>query len=222
MSLHIKREIERLKIQLLQLSTLVEENLQRSIRAVESRDTFLANEVIDQDRTIDQREIEVEEECLKILALHQPVATDLRFLVAVLKMNNDLERIGDLAVNIARRANALASIDMIANTIDFQILWRPVRQMFQNCLEALVNKNVTLARDVCLQDDRVDELHRQTYEKVKKGIIETPDSIDYFIHALSISRQLERIADHATNIAEEVIYMVEGEIIRHQKDKRDQ
>ncbi|MBU1910092.1 MAG: phosphate signaling complex protein PhoU, partial [Verrucomicrobia bacterium] len=206
MIIHLHKEIEKLKKQLLTLCAVVEQGVRDSVRAITGRDTALAQRVIEGDRAIDQAEIDVEEECLKILALYQPVAIDLRFLVAVLKMNNDLERIGDLAVNIAQRAILLNTQLKIAVPFDLNGLAEKTQTMFRQSLDALVNLDAGLARRVCAMDDEVDAINRQMYDGVKAMIRRQPEHLDALIALLSISRYLERIADHATNIAEDVLY----------------
>ncbi len=215
MAVHLQKEIDSLKKKILRLSAMVEENVERAVRSVEKRDAQLAAKVVDMDRAVDIMEIEVEEECLKVLALHQPVATDLRFIVAVLKINNDLERIGDLTVNIAERSLALAERPDFVFSSNFPTMMEKARAMLKSCLDALVNLDAKLALSVCAADDEVDALYREMFDKVKAGIRQAPDSVDDFLQMLTISRHLERIADHATNVAEDIIYMVEGSIIRH-------
>ncbi|MBK9304362.1 MAG: phosphate signaling complex protein PhoU [bacterium] len=215
MSVHLRREIERLKEQVLGLSATVEEAVWLAVRAVQEHDPALARAVLAGDRAIDEREVRVEEECLKILALHQPVAGDLRFLVTVLKINNDLERIGDLAVNIAERALHLAPREEAPTTFDFVGMATRAQEMLHTALDALVNVDPARARDVCAMDDEVDAVNRGMYGQVQAGIREHPRHTDFYLQQLSISRQLERIADHATNIAEDVIYMSEGKVVRH-------
>ncbi len=212
---HLRREVDRLKRKLLALSAYVEESVQRAVKAVSERDEKLAQRVIDTDFEIDEMEVDVEEDCLKILALHQPVAIDLRFIIAVLKINNDLERIGDLAVNIAERAVSLSKRDKINSPFDFQTMAERVQKMLQKALDALVNADAKLAREVLVSDDEIDEMNRQMYDSIKMGIRQDPDNVDTLIQVLAISRNLERIADHTSNIAEDVIYMVDGDIIRH-------
>jgi phosphate transport system protein len=212
---HLQREIDSLKKKILRLCAIVEENVERAVRSVEKRDADLAQKVIDMDKAVDIMEIEVEEECLKVLALHQPVAVDLRFIVAVLKINNDLERIGDLTVNIAERTFALAGREDFTFTSNFPAMMEKARNMLKNCLDALVNLDTKLALSVCAADDEVDALYKEMFDKVKTGIVQDPARVDDYLQMLSISRHLERIADHATNIAEDVIYMMEGDIIRH-------
>jgi len=167
MTIHLIREVEHLKKMLLELSALVEDSVWQAVKAIEQRDAALANQVIEADTAIDEVEVEVEEECLKVLALHQPVASDLRFLVAVLKMNNDLERIGDLAVNIAERAAYLATQTRMTAPFDFPAMVEKARRMLKNSLDALVNEDVNLAREVCAADDEVDALNRKMYEQRK-------------------------------------------------------
>ncbi|MBT6716503.1 MAG: phosphate signaling complex protein PhoU, partial [Nitrospina sp.] len=164
---------------------------------------------------IDQREVYVEEECLKILALHQPVANDLRLIIAILKINNDLERIADLSVNIAERAVYLSTQARVELPFDLQDMAQKVRSMLKRSLDSLVNRDDKLARQVCEDDDAVDDLNREMYGCVERAIKKDPDNLNSYIQLLSASRYLERMADHATNIAEDVIYLVTGEIIRH-------
>jgi phosphate transport system protein len=215
MTRHFQKEIEKIKKRILHLTAMVEESLSDAVKSFTDRDVRLAEKVIDGDTKIDQMEVEVEEECLKILALHQPVAIDLRFLIAVLKINNDLERIGDLAVNIAQRTQPLAQSSMKAVPFDLSSMLHVTLGMVKKSADALVDLNTDLAYEVCQSDDQVDEYHRSAYTALQQEIQKNPAAVEYFICLLSISRNLERIADHATNIAEDVIYMVDGQIIRH-------
>jgi phosphate transport system protein len=215
---HFERELSRLKRQLFYLASLVEKRLAESVEALERRDARAATEVIERDTEIDRLEVDLEEECLKILALHQPVAGDLRFVVAVLKINNDLERIGDLAVNIAERALVLASEPPVRVALDFDLMARKSRAMLRESLDALVRLDAEKARAVLAADDEVDALNREMYEEIRDAIREDTSRIEVLIHLLLTSRHLERVADHATNIAEDVLYMVEGEIARHQAE----
>lgn len=215
MSQHLQREIGRLKQRILTLGTEVEESLRRAVKSLVNRDLALATLVVDADATIDQLEVDIEEDCLKILALHQPVAIDLRFIIAVLKINNDLERIGDLAVNIAERAMFLSTREPVEIPFDFPRMSAVTQSMLHRSLDALVNMDYALANDVCVSDDELDELNREMYAKVKEGIRKRPEQLDSLIHLLAVSRQLERIGDHATNIAEDTMYMIKGQIVRH-------
>lgn len=218
MSLHLQRQIEKLKKMLLSLGALVEEAVQHAIAAVRQRDSERARQVIAGDTRIDLHEIDLEEECLHTLALHQPVAFDLRFVVAVLKINNDLERIGDLAVNIAEQAEFLASESRVEQMpFDLAGMSEKVESMLRQSLDALVNIDVARARAVRALDDEVDAIHRGMYERVTASIRRQPGQLEQMIHLLNISRQLERIADHAVNIADDVLYLAEGEIARHHR-----
>jgi phosphate transport system protein len=160
-------------------------------------------------------EVNIEEHCLKILALYQPVAVDLRYIIAILKINNDLERVGDLAVNIAERGAYLATHKEIAIPFDIEKMAIKVENMLTRSIDALVHKDARLAHQIRAEDDEVDAYNRDMYSRVKDMLVEHPDHINCLLHAISAGRHLERIADHATNIAEDVIYLVEAEIVRH-------
>jgi phosphate transport system protein len=219
MAKHLQKEIENLKKRLLALGAIVENAVREATSSIEKRDAALANRVIEEDEEIDQTEVEIEEECLKTLALHQPVAIDLRFIVAVLKINSDLERIGDLAVNIAERAVFLAGQSKVNVSLGLVEMAHSTQVMLKKSLDALVNLDAALAHEVCASDDAVDAMNRQMYLKVQEAIVKNPEQIASLIHLLSASRHLERIADHATNIAEDVIYMIEGQIVRHRTEE---
>lgn len=219
MPVHMRKELDRLKTKLLTLCGLVEESLWQAMKSIVERDRDLARKVFELDNDIDQMEVDVEEECMKVLALYQPVATDLRFIVTALKINNDLERIGDLAVNIAERADYLASHRELDVPFDFHKMAENTQDMVRKSIDALVNYDSSLAHKVCEQDDVVDNMNREIYDTTKKLLVKMPNDVNTLIHMLSVSRHLERIADHATNIAEDVIYMVEGKIVRHQVEE---
>ena len=221
MSVHIQKELEKLKKKSLGLCAKVEENVQLAVKAFIEKDVKLAQEVIDTDLEIDQMEIDVEEECLKILALHQPVAIDLRFIISTLKLTNDLERIGDLAVNIAQQvACIVADVNkQVIMPFDYKKMAMIVKDMLKDSIDSLIQFDMEKARKVCCADDEVDNMHAQMYGLLEDAIKRHPQSVDYIIRFLSVSRSLERIADHATNIAEDVIYMIKGNIVRHGVDK---
>ena len=216
MSVHLIREIANLKKLILALSAQVEESVRQAVQAVTQCDAGLAQTVIDGDTLVDHQEVTIEEECLKILALHQPVAHDLRFLVAILKLNHTLERIGDLAVNIAKRARFLAGQPSLNVLVDFTPIADRAQAMLHKSLDALINMDVNRAREIGAADDEVDALNREIYDRVKGLLRERPNDIETLIALLNVSRHLERIADHASSIAEDVIYLLEGKIIRHQ------
>ncbi|MBN1786870.1 MAG: phosphate signaling complex protein PhoU [Sedimentisphaerales bacterium] len=219
MAKHLQREIENLKKKLLALGAKIECSVRDATMSIETQDVKLAQKIIDNDIDIDNMEVEIEEDCLKILALHQPVAVDLRFIVAVLKINNDLERIGDLAVNVAERAIFLANQSKFNISTDLLDMARNAQLMLKKSLDSLINHDAKLAHEVCTSDDIVDEMNRQMYLKVQDAIVKNPEQIAPLIHILSASRHLERIADHTTNIAEDVIYMIEGQIVRHRAEE---
>jgi phosphate transport system protein len=214
----MQKEIENLKSKLLALCAAVEKSLCLAVQSVRERDSVLAKGVIDDDVHIDQMEVDVEEECLKILALHQPVAIDIRFIITALKINNDLERIGDLAVNIAERSEFLAGQESISVPFDFDAMAEKTQWMVTESLDSLVDMDCKRAYQVCAADDEVDALNRKMYKQVEATIVAHPLWTRGLLHLLSVSRHLERVADHATNIAEDVIYMVEGKIVRHKAE----
>ncbi|MBI9075199.1 MAG: phosphate signaling complex protein PhoU [Desulfatibacillum sp.] len=208
-------ELDNIKKLILSLGATVEERVRDATKALKDRDLDLAKIVMSSDMEIDEAEVAVEEECLKIIALHQPVAVDLRFLVAVLKINNDLERIGDQAVNIAQRVQSIMKAPPLNVGVDFGTMSQKTQTMLKNSLDALVAFDVDLAYQVCLADDEVDDIKRHIYDLIKNAIQKQPENAGVLINTLLASRHLERIADHSTNIAEEVIYLIEGEIHRH-------
>ena len=218
MSAHLHKAIDLLKKKILLLGARVEESLREAVRSIELRDLERARRVIKGDEEIDHLDVDVEEECLKVLALYQPVAVDLRFIVTVLKINTVLERIGDVAVNIAERSEFLATQPPVNVHFDFQKMAEKTQSMLSRSLDALVNYDVRLAREVCAADDEVDAMNREMYEVTKQGIRENIENLDTLIHLLATARHLERIADLASNIAEDVIYLVRGEIVRHQEE----
>ena len=215
MAKHFQNELEKIKKMILSLGSMVEEKVRMANRAVVLNDADIAKKIIATDYEIDEMEVEVEEECLKAMALYQPVAVDLRFLVAVIKINNDLERIGDQAVNIAERVEIIAKQERYDFFYDYTQMGKKAELMLKNSLDALVNYDVELAIRVCLMDDEVDDIKKDAYDQIKKAISENPEHVGYLINLLLVSRHIERLADHATNIAEEVIYFIEGEIVRH-------
>jgi phosphate transport system protein len=216
MSVHLARQIDKLKKMILQLGAMVEEALRHATEAVERRDPELAARVIAGDRDIDLSEIDVEEECLATLALHQPVAGDLRYVVAILKINRELERIADLAASMAEQAAALAEAPPI-DIGEFRLgdMARQTQIMLKQSLDALVQMDVALAQKVRDTDDEVDAIYRGMYPLVERKIREDPQQIDALIRVLSLARQIERLADHAVNIAKDVIYLATGQIVRH-------
>jgi phosphate transport system protein len=212
---HLQREIDRLKRKVLALGAIVEENLRLAFQAIDQRDAAKAQRVIETDVLIDQSEVDVEEECLKILALYQPVAGDLRFVAAVIKINSELERIGDLSANIAERALQLVDEHPVAVPLNVAVMADRTWTILENALDALVHQDAVMAREVLVADDEVDELYAELIDELKGVIRADLEHLDAIVLLFSVARYLERLADHATNIAEDVLYMVEGEIQRH-------
>ena len=215
MTKHFENELEQLKKSLLELGAMAEDRLNKAVIAIRDLDRTLAQEIIDTDYQIDELEVEIEEECLKVIALYQPVAIDLRFLGVTIKINNDLERIGDEAVNMAHRVLSLADRDERKEYYDYFPMGKKVKAMLRKSLNAFVEKDSLAAKEVVVADEEIDMLRDDIYDQLKKLGDANTVSTAYLLNFFLISRHLERVADHATNIAEEVIYMVEGEIIRH-------
>lgn len=216
MAVHLERDLDELKDRILNLGSKVEDSIDKAIRALEDRRPGQATEVLEADSEIDSSEVEIEETCLKILALHQPVARDLRFIVTVLKVNNDLERMGDQAANIALRARFLAQNEPIRTPVDFSQMVETVREMVHESLEALVNQDPSRARSVTEMDEGVNKAHRTVFQEIQEIMAEDSDTIERAIHTLLISRYLERTGDLAKNICEDVVFLVKGEVLRHQ------
>lgn len=213
---HLQREIESLKNKIVTMGGEVEDRVYKATLSLIRRDTAMAESVIASDRDIDNMEVEIEEDCLKVLALHQPVAIDLRFIIAVLKINSDLERVGDLAVNIAERSVFLNGQEPMELPFDAVEMSTKVERMLTKSIDALVNLDVRLAFKVRSQDEEIDTINRNMYGRVKEMFNQAqPERVNALLHAVSVGRHLERIADHACNIAEDVIYLVNAEIVRH-------
>ncbi len=215
MSKRLTKEIGSLKKEILGLGAAVEERVRRAVTSIHERDAGMAEGVIAGDGEIDEMEVDLEEECLKVLALHQPMAVDLRYIIAVLKINNDLERIGDLAVNIAERSVVLAGLPEFKMPFDLDGMAAKTQEMLRKSLDALVFLEADTAYRVCDQDEEVDSINREMYRILRTEVREDPARLDYLTHLMNVSRYLERIADHATNIAEDVIYLIQGDIVRH-------
>lgn len=218
MSIHLERDLGTLEQDLLAQSARVEEMIRLACRGLCDRKLAVSDELHEREPAINEREVRIEEECLKILALHQPVAVDLRRVATVLKVNGDLERIADLAVNISERNDVLAMSPELPLPTFLEEMAEAAIEMVRDALDAFVHSDVGLARRVRHRDDDVDALNRRVIDEVYEAIRRAPDLIDPALHLFSASRHIERIADHATNIAEDVLYLVEGEIARHQRD----
>jgi phosphate transport system protein len=219
---HFVEELERLKSKLLEMSSLVESAIYRSITAVVQKDELLANEVLKNEGRVNQIEIEIDEFAVSLLALQQPMAQDLRFLVAALKINNDLERMGDLAVNIANRAISLLNEPIVKPMIDIPHIAALVQSMVRKSLDSFVTRDAELARSVLASDDAVDDLRSANFHELISFMEQDPRNIRQSVDLLSVVRNLERIADHATNIAEDVLFLVKGIDVRHHAETREE
>jgi len=215
MKVHLQREVDKLKKRLLSLSSLVEDIFQKSVLALERGDADLARSLLAMDDKVDEFEVEIEEDCLKVLALHQPVATDLRLIICVLKVNQSLERIGDMTIKIARIAEMFSSYTGIIEKYPFTAMADKTKAALKKSLDAFVNMQADHARDVCLHDAEINEMQRTINEQLKRDIREMPDNLELLLGLYEVARNLERIADHARSIAEDVIYLVDADIVRH-------
>jgi phosphate transport system protein len=211
----LEKELQELKEKLLRIGALVETQLDRSVRSLVDRDTELAKVVIESDHEVNRLEVEIDEDCIRLLALRHPEAGDLRFVTTAMKIVTDLERMGDLGVDISERALELNEEPNLKPYIDIPRMARAARQMLKDALDAFVSRDSELARKVTLADDYVDDLNKQIFRELLTFMLEDPHTISRAIRISYISKYLERIADHATNIAEMVIYLVEGKLIRH-------
>lgn len=220
MERHFDEELKDLKGKLLQMASLAEESIAKSVKALVERDKKLAEEVLVSDEAINLLEIEIDEVCLKLLALRQPIATDLRFITAALKIITDLERIGDLSVNIAERALGLMEQPLLKPLIDIPRMAQLAQKMVKDSLDAFVNRDAELARDVCRRDDEVDQLNHQIFRELLTYMIQDPKAITRAVDLILVGRHLERVADHATNIGEDVVYLVKGKTIKHHIDEK--
>ena len=215
MQTHFHDELEALKQTLLAMGGLVEDQILRVMTALLERDSDLAQEVIDRDRQVNAYDVEVDEKCVELLALHQPTAGDLRFITTAMKIVTDLERIGDQAVNIAQRALELNEEPQLKPYIDLPRMAELSQRMVKESLDAFVARDTELARRVCAEDAEVDALKEQIFRELLTFMMGDARTIPRAIRLILISRFLERVADHATNIAEMVVYMVESKMVRH-------
>jgi phosphate transport system protein len=220
METHFQQELNRLKENLLKMAGLTERAISNAVESLVKRDTPLAERTIAEDEAINKMEIVVDEECLRLLALHQPMAADLRFITSALRINTELERIGDQAVNIAERVISLNQEPQLKPYIDIPRMAEITQSMVKDVLDAFVHKDVALARSVCERDDEVDGLNDQVFRELLTYMMSDPKTITRAVHVMIVSRCLERIADHATNIAEGVIFMFKAVVIKHHADVR--
>jgi phosphate transport system protein len=212
---HFHEELDALKQTLLAMGALVEDQIRHAMRALVDRDDDLAKQVIERDREVNAYDVEVDEKCVELLALHQPTAGDLRFITTAMKIVTDLERIGDQAVNIAQRTQELNREPQLKPYIDLPRMADRAQTMVKQSLDAFVARDTTLARVICGEDSEVDALNEQIFRELLTFMMTDPTTIPRAIRLILISRFIERIADHATNIAEMVVYMVESKMVRH-------
>jgi phosphate transport system protein len=220
METHYQQELNTLKEYLLKMAGLAERAIRNGVEALIKRNTPLAEKTIAEDEAINQMEILIDEECLKLLALHQPMAADLRFITSAMRINTELERIGDQAVNIAERAVSLNQEPQIKPYIDIPRMAEITQSMVKDVLDAFVNGDAKLARTVCERDDQVDALNNQVFRELLTYMMADSGTISRAVHLIIVSRCLERIADHATNIAEGVIFMAKALVIKHHADAK--
>ncbi len=215
MERHVDGELRRLKDELVRMASLAEEAIGLAVKALVSRDAELARRVVASDDAINKLEIEIDELCLRTMALYQPEARDLRLLAMALKINNDLERMGDQAVNIAERTLELLKEPLLKPLIDIPRMAEVAQRMVKSSIDAFIHQDVARAQAVCGQDDEVDRFDDQLFRELLTYMMQDPRAITRAVNLILVSRHLERIADHATNIAEDVIYLVEGKNIKH-------
>ncbi len=220
METHFQQELNKLKENLLKMAGLAEQAISNAVEALVQRNTSLAEKTIKEDEKINQMEILIDEWCLKLLALHQPMAADLRFITSAMRINIELERIGDLAVNIAERVISLNQEPQLKPYIDIPRMAEITQAMVKDVLDAFVNGDTTLARSVCERDDQVDALNDQVFRELLTYMMADPKTITRAVHLIIVSRCLERIADHTTNIAEGIIFMVKALVIKHHADAK--
>ena len=217
---HFQKELKELKENLLRMSALVEEALRNSVQSLVKRDSDLARKTFEFEDRINKMEIALDDMCLKLLALRQPMAADLRFITSAMKITTDLERMGDQAVNISERAISLNQEPQIKPYIDIPRMAEIAQSMVKDVLDAFVNRDPKLARSVCARDDVVDGLNDQVVRELLTYMVSDSKTITRSVHLMIVARCLERIADHATNIAEDVIFMVDALVIKHHADEK--
>jgi phosphate transport system protein len=221
METHFQKELQELKDDLLKMATVVEEAISTAVRSLVKRDSDLAKKTFKGEDQINRMEIDIEDKCLKLLALRQPLAADLRFITSAMKIITDLERMGEQAVNIAERAISLNEEPQIKPYIDIPRMAEITQSMVKDVLDAFVNRNPQLARSVCERDDMVDGLNEQVFRELLTYMMSDAKTITRAVHLMIVCRCLERIADHATNIAEDVIFMIDALVIKHHADAKE-
>ena len=212
---HFREELEALQGRLLEMGGLAEERVRAAVEGLVTRDVAIIDAVLSGDEPINALHIEVDERCFRLLALHQPMATDLRAIVAAVKINTDLERVGDLAVNIAEAARRYAGHPPVKKLVDIPMMGTIAQAMLRDALDAFVRRDTALARQVLNEDDRLDELKTKVFRDLLTSMLQAPTTVEPSLDLILVSRHLERIGDHATNIGEDVIFMVSALDVRH-------
>ncbi|MDR4508232.1 MAG: phosphate signaling complex protein PhoU [Candidatus Brocadiaceae bacterium] len=204
-----------LRKNLIQMASIVEEAISHAVKSLTERDSDMARLVLNNDKQVDMLELEIDRQCVDLLALQQPMAIDLRFITGAIKITNNLERMGDLAVNIAERVVPLNQEPQLKPLIDIPMMAAITQTMVKDSIDAFVNRDTALARSVCERDSKVDALNDQIFRELLLYMMQDPSNITRAVHLILISRHLERIADHSTNIAEEVVYIVKAKVVKH-------
>jgi phosphate transport system protein len=212
---HFEEQLDQLRTNLIKMGSLVDEQIDFSIKALDEGNAELARIVIERDAKVDEFDILIDDQCERIFAVTQPVAVDLRLLMSALKMNNELERIGDIAKNIAERVSSLREHSNLVHRTKIFDMADAARQMVKAAIDSFVNNDPVLARQVCVNDDTVDALDREIFQSLVLEMKNTPENIEPAAHIMILSRHIERLADHATNIAEDVIFLTDAKIIKH-------
>ena len=213
-----EEELKKLREEILYMGGLVEDQIQKAVKSLVDRDSEMAQIIIERDHEVNRLDVEIDELCIRLLALHQPAGKDLRFITTGLKITTDLERIGDMSVNLCERALELNQEPQLKPYIDIPRMARIAQRMIRESLDAFVREDTDLALKVCKDDEEIDQLNSQIFREVISFMIEDPHTINRAMKISSISKYLERMADHATNIAEMVIFMAKGKSIRHMKE----
>jgi len=220
MARHFEMELDQLRTMLIRMGSLVEEQIECGVKAVTEADESLAKLVIERDKKVDEYDNAIDQQCMRIFALTQPVAIDLRLLMAALKINNELERIGDIAVNLAERVPPLLSFKAMVQSTRLREMAHAAREMVKGAIDSFVNNDPSLADKVLKSDDLIDDIDHQMFQLMVSKMKESPKFIEPAVHLVILSRHLERLADHATNIAEDVIFLVNARIIKHHADEQ--
>ena len=220
MERHFDEELEQLKAKLLKMASLVESIIAKSMESLEERNPELTEKIWDEEDSINMLEIDIDELCHKLLALRQPMAIDLRFITSAMKINNDLERMGDLAVNIVGRTKIILQYPQLKPLNNIPQMAILAQEMVKESLNALVNRDSKIAREICKKDNKVDDINDELFRELLTYMMQNPKNIEAALDLILVARNIERIADHATNIAEDVIYLVEGKTIKHHIEER--